>query len=63
MGSQKLMWLICFLAALAHCILVCLLQLALCGGGGGGGHFPIALVYILNACIETCTVAVVVAVV
>ena len=57
------MWLICFLAALAHCILVCLLQLALCGGGGGGGHFPIALVYILNACIETCTVAVVVAVV
>ena len=45
-----------FLAALAH-ILVCLLQLALCGGGG---HFPGALAHNLNVFIVTCTVVVMV---
>ena len=57
---------VCFLAALAHNILVYILQLALCGGGGGGGGggcIPRALAHKLNACVVTCTLAVAVAVV
>ena len=50
---------VCFLAALAHNILVCVFRSALCCRGGGAGHFSRALAHILNACLVTCTVVVV----
>ena len=53
---------VCLYAALAHNILVCSSQLALCCGGGGADRFPRALAHMRNACLVTCTVVVVVAV-